>query len=67
MFCLDIFYQLGGFYENNYLSSPNGLSVNSPFGLRAQGIIVNYPCNELKPGLTGKSRIGDQGSGVRDR
>ena len=41
--CLDIFDQLVGFYKNDYSSGPHGLWVNSPFGLRPQGLLTQSP------------------------
>ena len=43
LFCLDIFDQLVGFYENNYSSQAHGLWVNTPFGLRPNGLLTQSP------------------------
>ena len=37
------FDQLVKFYQNNYSSRPNGLWVNSPFGLRPHGLLTQRP------------------------
>ena len=66
------FDQLVGFYGNNYSSRPNGLRVNSPWGLRchglltqrARGIIDKYlPVAERPPIAPAVAGIGLGGGG----
>ena len=43
VFYFQYFWATSWFYKNNYSSCPHGLWVNSPFGLRAHGLLTHSP------------------------